>query len=861
MDSIGLFGYSGYDTELKNIRVINATVSGFYYAGVLAGWHGGNIKNCIVSGTVKGRHTVGGLVGRSNGAISDCHADVDVEGDYCVGGLVGVCSSGSLLNSSSDGYLRANECAGGLLGRNSGSVDNCLSEVGVSGELKLGGIAGINFGKISNSSATGGITGNEIMGGIVGENYRTVFGCRSSSHLEGENRIGGIVGENNERISESFADGGIVGKRETGGAVGYNSGSILDSYSLTPVSGKESAGGLIGLNNYGEVFRCYSSGSVLGLERGGLVGKNSGGTVNASFWDVDTSGMSESDGGSGVHTEDMVRERTFTGPGWDLDLTWDIIDNKSYPFLRCFDYGDPEITTENVNITYEDEPYLVDYDAYSPLPGNREAVLWNLATNARGWLNISDKGVISGVPENDDVGQFWVNITSYINEKSYDFTNFTLEVINVNDRPHINTTSIPDAVEDQFYCVEFEAFDDDHSDNELRWSIVTQAEFLRIDPVNGTLSGTPENKDVGDVRIDVYVIDEQDAYDSKSYQIYVENVNDDPVIQPFEIPAIEKYENFSIELYAVDVDPLYEFEWGMKTSANFLKMNGNTGRITGFARTWDEGTWSVTVYVTDGHGGKDSVTFDLVVPSDDNLGPELNVSSLNLTFDEDTTGIIDLNDVFHDPDGDSLEFYCLRVGNMSVSIEDGIAHITPEPNWCGSDRIVFAASDGNGSVTLEADIFVTPVNDPPANVTIVGDSEYYQDEKVFLEGSASDPDLPYGDTLSYVWSSNKTGVIDSTRSLSCHLKVGLHNILLTVTDSEGVTDVANMEVLIKPNPNEDDDIDDDLPGNDTSQTDERGDEIPWLWIILGLSILIISALMLSVFLFERRSDRFVIREE
>jgi len=65
---------------------------------------------------------------------------------------------------------------------------------------------------------------------------------------------------------------------------------------------------------------------------GGLVGQNDGGAVSNSFWDMESSGQSTSDGGLGMTTVEMKQQATFTG--WDFTTIWGIFENKTYPLLR-----------------------------------------------------------------------------------------------------------------------------------------------------------------------------------------------------------------------------------------------------------------------------------------------------------------------------------------------------------------------------------------------------------------------------------------------------------------------------------------------------------------------------------------------
>ena len=84
----------------------------------------------------------------------------------------------------------------------------------------------------------------------------------------------------------------------------------------------------------GIINNCYSAGSVSPINTyriGGLVGRNRG-TVNSCFWDIQTSDQTESDGGTGKTTAEMMQRATYTD--WDFTNIWDIVEGQTYPFLR-----------------------------------------------------------------------------------------------------------------------------------------------------------------------------------------------------------------------------------------------------------------------------------------------------------------------------------------------------------------------------------------------------------------------------------------------------------------------------------------------------------------------------------------------
>jgi hypothetical protein len=96
----------------------------------------------------------------------------------------------------------------------------------------------------------------------------------------------------------------------------------------------------VGLN-YGTVSNCYSTGTVTGnRDVGGLVGSG-GDDIISSFWNIQTSGQTTSQGGNGLFTPNMQTASTFLDAGWDFmdeilngteDIWW-ILEGQDYPRL------------------------------------------------------------------------------------------------------------------------------------------------------------------------------------------------------------------------------------------------------------------------------------------------------------------------------------------------------------------------------------------------------------------------------------------------------------------------------------------------------------------------------------------------
>jgi len=207
-DYVGLFGYLGWDGQIKNLGIEDISIFGRYYVGGLVGYNYGTISNCYSSGSVSGDGDVGGLVGQNGyyyeewprgrtypGRIDKCYSTGSVSGSSSVGGLVGY-NDGTISNSYSSGSVSATDYSvGGLLGYNDGTISNCYS--------------------------TGSATGTSYVGGLVGGNGGTISNCYSTGSVNGTgDSVGGLVGYNSGTISNSFWDVNTSGWASSAGGIG-----------------------------------------------------------------------------------------------------------------------------------------------------------------------------------------------------------------------------------------------------------------------------------------------------------------------------------------------------------------------------------------------------------------------------------------------------------------------------------------------------------------------------------------------------------------------------------------------------------------------------------------------------------------
>ncbi|HEY7774582.1 MAG TPA: Ig-like domain-containing protein [Marinagarivorans sp.] len=154
-----------------------------------------------------------------------------------------------------------------------------------------------------------------------------------------------------------------------------------------------------------------------------------------------------------------------------------------------------------------------------------------LAENLPSWLSLdSATGVLSGTPTNDDVGTTeGIVLTVTDGDLSTSLPAFSLTVNNTNDAPVITGSPSLLVDEDSGYVFTPMASDVDSGDN-LVFSAENLPSWASIDPVTGTITGTPRNDDVGTFRdIIVTVSDGTTTTSLPPFSLTVANTNDAPV--------------------------------------------------------------------------------------------------------------------------------------------------------------------------------------------------------------------------------------------------------------------------------------------------------------------------------------------
>jgi len=214
---------------------------------------------------------------------------------------------------------RPNESPVGLFGSVGNKPQGVIEDVGledvdVTGNLTVGGLVGLNQGVIWRSYVTGRVrgdedSGGEAVGGLVGINRGVVGGSYATGEVSGDERVGGLVGvTTGMTVTGSYARGNVTGNEEVGGLVGFSDGEVRESYAAGNVTGSEGVGGLVG-------------------------GHSDSANSDNSYWDINTTGQNESDGGTPLTTPEMTGSAARENmEGFDFEAAWRTTED-DYPIL------------------------------------------------------------------------------------------------------------------------------------------------------------------------------------------------------------------------------------------------------------------------------------------------------------------------------------------------------------------------------------------------------------------------------------------------------------------------------------------------------------------------------------------------
>ncbi|WP_241739449.1 tandem-95 repeat protein, partial [Vibrio parahaemolyticus] len=255
-----------------------------------------------------------------------------------------------------------------------------------------------------------------------------------------------------------------------------------------------------------------------------------------------------------------------------------------------------------------------------------------------------------------------------------------------------------------------------------------------VEVVNGKLVFTPAENFNGDAEI-TYTVTDGQLTDEAKVTVTVNPVNDAPTIK---VDAVESITEDAVSIDTVvatltvrDTDTSEDqLTVSLENNSNgYFVLVGDEVKLTQAgvdAVNNDElnlKDLTISASVSDGVNPTASDSDSLIV-NRVNDAPTVENAIADQELSEDfATYTIDLNDAFKDSDS-ALNFSVSGNSNVLVSIENGIATISPTADWNGSEILTFKATDPSGeSISQTVNFTVAPVADIVADkATVVEDT-------------------------------------------------------------------------------------------------------------------------------------------
>ncbi|EGR3110333.1 RTX toxin [Vibrio parahaemolyticus] len=467
-----------------------------------------------------------------------------------------------------------------------------------------------------------------------------------------------------------------------------------------------------------------------------------------------------------------------------------------------------DIEADSTNVV-EDTPTIINVLGNDTFEGKDKVVSLDAENGPKnGTVIVNNDGTVTYTPDDNYVGEdtFTYIVTSGGVSES---TTVNVDVTPVNDAP-VAKDDIATTQEDTAVTIDVLSNDTDVDGDKLSIQSATVPEAQgKVEIVDGKLVFTPAENFNGHAEI-TYTVTDGQLTDEAKVTVTVNPVNDAPTIK---VDAVESITEDAVNTDTVvatltvrDTDTSEDqLTVSLENNSNgYFVLVGDEVKLTQAgvdAVNNDElnlKDLTISASVSDGVNPTANDSDSLIV-NRVNDAPTVENAIADQELSEDfATYTIDLNDAFKDSDS-ALNFSVSGNSNVLVSIENGIATISPTADWNGSETLTFTATDPSGesisqtvnfTVAPVADIVAdkaTVVEDTPTIIKVLGNDTFEGDGKVV---SLDTNNGPANGTVSV----NPDGSVTYTPNENYH---GADSFTYIVT-SGGVSESTTVNVDVTP---------------------------------------------------------------
>ena len=398
----------------------------------------------------------------------------------------------------------------------------------------------------------------------------------------------------------------------------------------------------------------------------------------------------------------------------------------------------PTITSTPPTTATEGELYEYDVEATDP---DGHTLTYSLPVAPSGMTIETATGLIEWTPSATQAGNH--NVTARVvdgwgGEDEQIFVITVAEAINVD--PKIISNPPITGTEGVLYEYDVEAEDQDG--DTLTYSLTVSPSGMTIDTSTGLIEWTPSATQAGSHGVTVKVIDGRGGEDDQPFAIVVaEALNNAPEITS--TPVTNATEGLPYT-YDVDADDLDgdTLEYSLTVSPTGMTIDASKGLIEWTPANYQVGTHNVQVEVSDGRGGSDTQSYQVVVEAaavSDYIRPSVNVTVAPMVANVGETVTITVAA----SDDVAVTFLELTVNGVVVAL-DIMGTATYTSGTAGIFTALATARDaaGNEGSGSEEFRFLAPGDVTPPTVAITSPAEDSKiDGPVDVVGTASDDNI------------------------------------------------------------------------------------------------------------------------
>lgn len=310
-------------------------------------------------------------------------------------------------------------------------------------------------------------------------------------------------------------------------------------------------------------------------------------------------------------------------------------------------------------------------------------------------MTMTEKGLVQWIATNDDVTQHTVSISVNDGQGGVAYQSFTLAVQKANSDPIISSEPVPQAWVNQPYQYQVIATDTDGDALSYALSLYPQGMTLTE---KGLIDWTPAMTDEGDHQVEVQVSDNRGGLVIQNYVLTATIPNHNPVIISEPITKGITTLVYSYQLMAEDEDG-DALIYSLMDAPDTMLMD-ESGLITWLPQIGDEGSYAISVLVSDSREGSSIQTYTLSIEPRANTAPIITSTPItSAIIGQNYSYTLTIQDSENDP---ALLALNNAPQGMVLDEETHTVMWLPSPADAGSHEVLLTVQDNFGDSTTQA---------------------------------------------------------------------------------------------------------------------------------------------------------------